>query len=77
MATERDHLYDGLRDYTKFKDCYKNQVIVRDSSTGDSIWLFCYRNPKNVGDTLAAPRLNKAMARRLIRGLEKWLGSQS
>jgi hypothetical protein len=71
----------GLRDWAKFPDSYGNEVLVRDSSgqtptqKGRAVWVLCRRNPEHVGE-FASPHLTVPQAKKLIRGLEKFIASQ-
>lgn len=66
----------GLREWARFADTYDNEVVVQDSSgSPPACWIFCTRNPKNIGGETASPLLTKTQAKKLIRGLQKFIES--
>lgn len=65
-----------MTDFSRFHDTFGNQVLVQKDAMVQRkphVWIFCRRNPEHVGREDAPPYLDVAQARRLIRGLERFI----
>ena len=62
----------GFYIYSEFKDSYGSSIQIKESSSamGPRVWIFCNREG-TIEDP--APHLNVTQAKRLIKGLQKFI----